>query len=86
MDSSRLLLSFCGGGVECTVIFMSNPTSVLRLCCHWGCGNSRNTCWCLLGTQEGGDKQQGEGGGHGGDDDPNEELGDDSCCAGKFLV
>ena len=30
-----------GGGV-CTVIFMSNPTTVLGyvvLCCHWGCDN-----------------------------------------------
>ena len=28
-------LGFCGGGVGgvCTVIFMSNPTTVLRLCC-----------------------------------------------------
>ena len=25
------------GGVVCTVIFMSNPTTVLRLC--WGCDN-----------------------------------------------
>ena len=26
-----------GGGVVCTVIFVSNPTSVLRLCCGWVC-------------------------------------------------
>ena len=34
----------CGGGV-CTVVFMSNPTTVLRLCCvvlsccRWDCDN-----------------------------------------------
>ena len=33
--SKRVQLSFCG--VVCTVIFMSNPTTVLRLCCRWGC-------------------------------------------------
>ena len=34
--SWRLPLSFCdwwGGGVVCTVIFVSNQTTVLRLCC-----------------------------------------------------
>ena len=25
--------------VVCKVIFMSNPTAVLRLCCHWNCEN-----------------------------------------------
>ena len=28
-----------GWGGVCTVIFMSNPTIVLRLCCRWGCDN-----------------------------------------------
>ena len=31
-----------GGGGVCTVIFVSNPTTVLRLrlCCRWGCDNN----------------------------------------------
>ena len=29
-----------GGGGVCTVIFMSTPTTVLRLCCRWGCDNN----------------------------------------------
>ena len=44
--SYSLMLSFCGGwvgGAVCTVIFLSNPTAVLRLrlCCVvvWGCDN-----------------------------------------------
>ena len=31
--SWRLQLSFSGGGVVCAVIFVSNPTTLLRLCC-----------------------------------------------------
>ena len=33
-------LSFCGGGGVCTVIFVSDPTTVLglRLCCVVGVG------------------------------------------------
>ena len=39
------MLSFCGGGwvvVVCKVIFVSNPTAVLRLYCRWGCDNNQN--------------------------------------------
>ena len=28
--------------VVCKVIFVSNPTTVLRLCCRWGCNNKEN--------------------------------------------
>ena len=31
--SSRSVLGGWGGGVVCTIIFVSNPTTVLRLCC-----------------------------------------------------
>ena len=44
--SWKLPLSFCGvkvGWVVCTVIFMSNPTTVLRFCCCWGRDNTRNS-------------------------------------------
>ena len=38
------------GGWPCKVIFVSNPTSVLRVCCRWGCDNLKNSvlfCKCL---------------------------------------
>ena len=37
-----------GGGGVCKVIFVSNPTAVLRLCCRWGCDNCFNLRSSLL--------------------------------------
>ena len=41
--SKRLMFCFCGGWWwGCKVIFVSNPTAVLMLCCRWGCDNDDN--------------------------------------------
>ena len=46
-----LTLSFCGVVVVvCKVIFVSNPTAVLRLCCRWGCDNTNFQCWHLCNS------------------------------------